>query len=115
MNRIADGMAWLENQMKEHCSTAVTYQRGDSSVTVNVVLGKTDYQIIDENGFETGAFTWDFIILATDLAFEPQVGDVIIHGAKHFEVMRIPGQDCWRWTGITRSAYRIHTKDIGDV
>ena len=114
-NLLSDGMNWLEAQMTQHCSTPVNYQRGDSSVTVDAVLGKTDYQILDDSGFETGAFIWDFIILAADLGFEPAVGDVIVHSGRQFEVMRLAGQDCWRWTGITQAAYRIHSKEIGNV
>ena len=112
-NLLSDGMTWLEGQLKEHCSSSVEYRRDEESINLDAVLGKTDYQILDESGFETGAFIWDFIVTATDLGFEPQVGDLIIHNDRQFEVMRLPGQDCWRWTGITQSVYRIHSKEIG--
>lgn len=112
-NLLTTGMTWLEGQMKEHCSSSVTYRRGGADSTVDAVPGKTDFEVADDLGFSTGAFVWDFMIAAADLGFEPAVGDIIIHASRQFEVMRLPGQGCWRFTGTTQSTYRIHTKDVG--
>ena len=55
-----------------------------------------------------------FLIDAATLAMEPEVGEVIVTNTRQFEVMKLSGQGCWRWTGPNRKTYRIHTKDIGD-
>lgn len=108
------GLDWLEQRLLGFCSSPVEYRRDSNTQTVDAVFGKTDYEAEDKNGISVGGFIWDFLIDAQQLGFEPTVGDIIAILGRQFEVMKLAGQGCWRWTGPNRKTYRIHTKDIGD-
>jgi len=114
--------AWLEQMRTAHCSSQVEYRPAPTDgsplpgVTVNATFGKTDYQIADESGLTIGSHVWDFLILASELAREPQPGDVIVADGRKFEVLPL-GTDFrgWRWSDPFRGTYRIHTKDSGGI
>ena len=108
------GLDWLEQRLMGFCSSPVEYRRDVQTLTIDAVFGKTDYEAEDDNGISVGGFVWDFLIDAQTLGFEPEVGDLIVINGRQFEVMKLSGQGCWRWTGPNRKTYRIHTKDIGD-
>ena len=108
------GLDWLEQRLLGFCSSPVEYRKDEDNQTINAVFGKTDYESEDENGISVGGFVWDFLIDAETLGLEPAVGDLIIIHGRQFEVMKLSGQGCWRWTGPNRKTYRIHTRDIGD-
>jgi hypothetical protein len=111
---INQGLDWLEQRLMGFCSSPVEYRRDAQILTIDAVFGKTDYEAEDDNGISVGGFVWDFLIDAATLTMEPEVGDVIVTHGRQFEVMKLFGQGCWRWTGPNRKTYRIHTKDIGD-
>jgi hypothetical protein len=108
------GLNWLEQKLKAFCSSPIEYRRQDQVISVNAVFGKTDYQADTGSGMTIESFVWDFLIQAADLGTEPKVGDTIIVNGRSFEVMKLAGQGCWRWTGPNQKTYRIHTRDIGN-
>lgn len=112
-NLLNNGLDWLEQNLLGFCSSPVQYRRDSVSVTLDAVFGKTDYQISTESGVEVGAFIWDHLVDAESLGMTPEVGDLIVVNSKQFEVMKLSGQGCWRWTGPNQKTYRIHTKEIG--
>jgi len=113
---LRQGAAWLEQMRTTHCSSQVEYRplNDDAPFVANATFGKTDYEIADESGLTIGSHVWDFLILADELATEPQPGDVIAADGRKFEVLPL-GADVkgWRWSDPYRMTYRIHTKDIG--
>ena len=111
---LQSGLDWLEQRLMGFCSSGVEYRRDAQTLTIDAVFGKTDYEAEDDNGISVGGFVWDFLIDAATLAMEPAVGDLIVVNTRQFEVMKLSGQGCWRWTGPNRKTYRIHTRDIGD-
>lgn len=113
-NLLNNGLNWLEQKLLGFCSSPVQYRRDNQTVTVNAVFGKTDYEVDNESGLRVGSFVWDFLIDAEALAMTPEIGDiVVVVNNKHFEVMNLSGQGCWRWTGPNQKTYRIHTREIG--
>jgi len=108
------GLSWLEQKLKAFCSSPVEYRRNSQTLEVNAVFSKSDYQTDTGSGISVESFVWDFLIEAADLGTEPQVGDTVIVNGRSFEVMKLAGQGCWRWTGPNQRTYRIHTRDIGD-
>ena len=110
---LRQGSQWLEQQRTAHCSSPVEYRRPPGSATVNATYGKTDFEVADESGLTIGSHVWDFLILADELGFDPQSGDVIAANGRQYEVMNLGGEGCWRWSDPYRQTYRIHTKDIG--
>ena len=111
-NLLNHGLDWLEQNLLGFCSSPVTYRRDAQTQTCNAVFGKTDYQVSGESGVEVGAFLWDFLIDAESLGLSPEVGDIVVVNGKQFEVMKLSGQGCWRWTGPNQKTYRIHTKQV---
>ena len=113
MNMLNDGLTWLEQKLNKHCSGQVEYVRdGQEAITIDAVFGKTEFEVTGEDGFASGCHIWDFLIDAELLGFEPKTGDVIKLGGKEYELMKLPGEGCWRWTGPNRHTYRIHTKGV---
>jgi hypothetical protein len=108
MNILQNGLDWLSRQQNEFASSRVTYFRNEKELSVNAVLGRTKYEIIDENGFRIASHVIDFLIRSDELELIPQIGDTIHTENIIYEVIDL-GDGCWRWCdphGITR---RIHT------
>jgi len=110
---LKQGSDWLEQMRTEHCSSQVEYRRDVQMLTVSATFGKTDYEVADDYGLKIGASIYDFLILATDLGLEPEVGDVIAANGRKYEVLDFGTEGCWRWSDPYRTTMRIHTKDIG--
>ena len=113
MNMLADGSQWLADTMKASASSLVEYRRGEESSFVQAVFGRTEAEISDESGITINAFVNDFLILADDLADEPEAGDVIVADGRKYEVLDLGNEGVWRWSDNYKNMMRIHTKDIG--
>ncbi len=110
---LRQGSQWLEQQRTAFCSSPVEYRRPPDMYPVSATYGKTDVELADESGLTIDTAVWDFLILADDLGFEPEPGDVIATDGRRYEVMNLSSEGCWRWSDPYRQTYRIHTKDIG--
>lgn len=110
---LREGSQWLEQMRTAHCSGLVQYRRPPLNWDVLATYGKTAFEVADESGLTVSAHVWDFLILAEELGFDPQAGDVIAANGRRYEVMHSGGDGCWRWSDPYRQTYRIHTKDIG--
>lgn len=112
---IRNGLTWLGAALKAHASSPVIYKRGETGKEVNAILGRTPYEVSDENGITMRAQAVDFLILVADLGFTPEPRDVIIDGGKKYEVMPLGTERCWRWSDPPVNAMlRIHTKYVGE-
>ena len=112
---LKNGLTFLETKLLTHASSPVEYRQGglaDNAQTVQAAFGKTTIQIGESDGFKVQSFVWDFLIGADSLGFLPDVGDVIVADGQSYEVMKLPGDGCWRFTSLTRKVYRIHTREI---
>lgn len=111
---LRQGAAWLEQMRTAHCASQVEYRRNGDVLQVQATFGRTTYEVADESGLTVGAHVWDFLILADDLGFEPEPGDMIVANGRRYEVMAL-GEDFrgWRWSDPYRTTFRIHTRDIG--
>ena len=108
MNVLHNGLEWLSRQQEKYVSSPVIYCRNNQQYSVPAVLGRTQYDIVDENGFTVTGHTIDFLIPASVLILIPQNGDQIISNGLIHEVIDL-GEGCWQWCdphGLTR---RIHT------
>lgn len=108
------GAAWLHQQRAAHMASSVTYRRaGYEAAEVSATYGETTYEVADQAGALVEAHVMDFLITATDLAAEPEPGDVIVAEGRTFEVMPLAGDGAWRFSDRYRTVYRIHTRDTG--
>jgi hypothetical protein len=117
------GFDWLADQLKQHASRPVVYQRGAQQVAVQATVGYTLLKLDD--GFGGVRMEWtdrDFLVHAADLVLGgspvlPERSDVIreTQGAKTFiyEVMAPAKEPPWRWSDVYRKLLRIHTKQVG--
>jgi len=110
---LRQGSQWLEQMRTAHCSSPVEYRREPDAVTVSATYGRTEAEVADESGLTVTSHVWDFLILADELALEPEPGDVIATDGRRYEVMNLGGEGCWRWSDPYRQTYRIHTREIG--
>jgi hypothetical protein len=117
------GQEWLADQLKEHASRQVVYQRGLQQVSVQATIGRTLLKLDD--GYGGVRMEWtdrDFLIQSADLvlgaaAVTPERGDRIREtvGEKNsvFEVMPYGGEPPWRFSDPFGKLLRIHTKFVG--
>lgn len=115
------GATWLETQRRAHIAHAVTYARGEDTVTVLATVGRTDADVSD-GATITALRSRDYLIAAADLeldgeAITPQAGDQVretIGGdVQTFEVQLVAGSPCWEYSDPNRTVFRVHTRLIG--
>ncbi len=116
------GAVWLADQLKEHASKLVTYQRGAESVEVQATIGRKEVLVETSAGALERHEQWDFLVAAADLVLAgnttlPARGDRIklprVNHIDVFEVMPLAGEDHWRWSDAFEQMLRIHTKFVG--
>ena len=112
---------WLARKMKVHASRPVTYRRGQSSVSLQATIGRTEFEITGEFGVVEKAESRDFLIQAADLsldgvATQPKRGDQIHETQGNttfiYEVMAPGKEPHWRYSDQYRKVLRVHTKQI---
>ncbi|MDR2763125.1 MAG: hypothetical protein LBB88_11015 [Planctomycetaceae bacterium] len=108
MNILQNGLDWLSRQQNQFASSRVTYFRNEKELYVNAVLGRTSYEIVDENGFRIANHAIDFLIRSDELKLIPQIGDTILAENIIYEVIDL-GDGCWRWSDPHSITRRIHT------
>lgn len=119
---MATGTQWLSDQLTEHASKTVVYQRGAETVLVSATVGSTLMKLTDDYGNVYMERTdRDYLIPSAALILDgvpvrPQRGDVIREpvGSETwvYEVMAPGGEPEWRWSDPHRVILRIHTKRV---
>lgn len=102
----------------------VTYSRGDDTVTVQAVKGKTVHTEQTASGAIETDEGVDWLVAVSDLilsgtATTPQPGDLIAvaeaTGLGQYEVMPVGNGPCFTDSGSPGTQYRIHTRKVGLV
>lgn len=113
------GNQWLADKLIQHASREVVYRRGEESVTVAAVVGRTLLQLNDEySGIRMEHTDRDYLIRAADLVIDgvvvtPDEGDIIEDARDgNYQLMTIPGEPSWRWSDPNQHMLRIHTKKV---
>lgn len=122
MNLITSALAWLQSQLAEHASTAITYHSGATEIEVpDAVLGKSVYESQDAAGVTVRSNHVDWLIapgrlVIDDSQVEPQPGDKIVHTSgsttRTYQVVPMGTDPCWRWSGPSHDRIRIHVQEI---
>jgi hypothetical protein len=111
---LQQGSQWLHQQRTAHMAGSVLYRRaGQADADVRATFGRTEFEVADESGLTINGQVWDYLILAEELGFDPEPGDIIVANGRRYEAMNLSGEGCWRWSDPYRQTYRIHTKDVG--
>ena len=120
---LRSGQEWLADQLKQHASRPVVYQRGIEQVSVQATIGRTMLKLDD--GYGGVRMEWtdrDFLIQTADLILgaalvTPERGDRVRETVRAntsvYEVMAYGGEPAWRFSDPFGKLLRIHTKFIG--
>lgn len=110
-------IAAMQSTLRSSHGLAVTYRRGDASVSVTAVLGQTLFRLDRELGTER-IVAKDYLIQAAALILDgavvlPKRGDTIseLRGATTYtHTVSAPGDEpCYSFSGTGRSQLRVHT------
>ena len=114
---LQNGLAWLQGQRAAHMASPAVFRRleTDETVEIDVTASQVRYQLLDASGIPVQARVTDFIVSAAALGFEPEPGDRIEFNGRAYEVTPLGEDPCWRWTDTSHVAYRIHTRDAGEL
>ncbi len=106
------GVAWHETMRKTHMSRDVIYTplATATPIALKATPGRTQFESGNDAGLIVDAETSDWVIVYADLGREPEPGDIIVWGARTYEVMPLGGEACWRYSGVNRTSIRVHTK-----
>jgi hypothetical protein len=117
------GSDWLSDQLQQHASRPVTYQRGVETVPLGATIGRTVFELTGDEGIVERIESRDFLIPAVDLVLAgqtvlPERGDQIIetdiNGTFTYEVMAPGDEPPWRYSDPYRKTLRVHTKLIAE-
>jgi hypothetical protein len=119
---MANGMAWLADQLQAHASQPVVYQRGSEQVALCATFGSTLLKLDDgAGGIRMERTDRDFLIPAASLVLSgsparPKEGDKVVYvkgGLLHtYQVLPYANEPQWRWSDPFHIQMRIHTKRI---
>ncbi len=122
MDLLKTGSAWLTGQLKTNVARSVTYKRGVDSVTLAATVGRTDFDVLDnETAMLTRVESRDYVFPAADLVLDsaqvlPERGDQIVEigddgKTRTYEVMApAPRMAHYRWSDPYHERLRVHTK-----
>ena len=125
-NLLQQGDEFLAGVAHEALAIEVTYARGDESVAVQAVLGRTDFASDDGTGAVVTFQSRDYLIVAADLMLagavvSPQPGDQIVESdgladVQHtYEVLPMGNVPCWAWSDPYRRRRRVRTKEVASA
>lgn len=114
-NLMTRGATWLGSRLQTAGGRSVTYRRGNQEpVTLTATPTRIVYEVAQSDGLVTQVESWDWIITAVDLGFDPIPGDEIretIGGVdKVYEVFEIGTKPCFEWTDTAGVLLTVHSR-----
>lgn len=119
---IQNGIKWLAGRLLDTVSRTVEYHRGQDAVSLQAIIGRTVFEIVDSSGIVERYESRDFIVPADALVLAgeqivPRRGDWIVEtigvASLTYEVMAPENEPVWAYTDAYHQMIRIHTKKIG--
>jgi hypothetical protein len=109
------GATWLGTRLQTAGGREVTYRRGNGTpVTLTATPTRIEYTVAQSDGSLTQVESWDWIITAEDLGFDPIPGDEIretINGvAKVYHTMPLQNNKCFDWSDTAGILLTVHSK-----
>src|SRR5947209_8388283 len=101
--------------MRQVAGDKKIYKRGEQTVLVTMVVGRTVSEDTDEYGTTIRVDQRDYLIAVADLVLggqpaTPQSGDTIVDGPRTYEVMLLAGKECFNFSDPDQTTFRVHTK-----
>lgn len=119
---IQNGIKWLAGRLFDTVSRTVEYHRGQDAVSLQAIIGRTVFEIVDSSGIVERYESRDFIVSADALVLAgeqivPRRGDWIVEtigvAPLTYEVMAPENEPVWAYADAYHQMIRIHTKQIG--
>lgn len=113
-NRMSDAMDRLLRRQMEGSGETVLY----NGVPVDVIVARSDHDMITKYGAEITALVQDFIIPTEQYAPDPQIGDRIVRDNGTIYAVADTGEryeydtNCWRWSDSYHRMRRVHAKQV---
>jgi len=115
MSMLRDALDALRASEEDCFGEEATYRSADGTrLGVKAVPGRTVFSQRNDYGTFVRVETRDFIIRRECLPAEPAKGDEIAFGGRVYEVIAPNGEPAWRWSDALETAYRLHTKLVGE-
>lgn len=121
----AEAIRQLRGTIKQAAGLVVRYERGEDVLVaeLRVVTGNTPYESMSMSGVVITSQSRDYVVEVADLVRDddetpivPERGDRVVEvrpeGEAVFELLDMPGANCWRWSDSYYIARRLHTKQI---
>lgn len=102
----------------QYAAVKISYYRNAVAQATDIPakLGSTLFRAENRYGVTTREEQRDFIVLASDLAVTPEVGDEIQYSGKRYSVTAPNNEPCWKWhTRTSHTQKRIHAKYNGEI
>ena len=91
----------------------ITYRRGSESIEITAIKGRYPIEQLSGETLVNTAELTDWIFLVAELADltppTPQRGDWIEYQSLRFDVVSLPGLDCFGYSDPQRTWLRVHT------
>jgi hypothetical protein len=108
------GATWLGPRLQTAGGRSVAYRRGNGTpVTLTATPTRVEYTTTNADGMQTLVESWDWIITAADVGFDPIPGDEIRETinsvATVYEVFEIGSKPCFEWADTAGILWVIHS------
>jgi len=116
MDIMANGIAALRRAMKNIMESHVAYIRGAATFDIKAVRGAISYGSMGRmGGVPLSTDMREYIVRIDEVPASiglPVDGDIIADGAERWEVFRMTGNECWRYSDPTNTIIRIYTRRV---
>ena len=108
MNLMQKASKFIKAKSLNSLATTIDY----NGEIVKATIGKTIFKV--DGGFGiTYIQSTDFLVAVETLSEQPKKGDKVFVGETEYEVLAPQGEAVWRFSDISKTIYRIHSKRIG--
>ncbi len=114
MGMFLDGLRVHNARLFDSAGTLIIYHRGSIQLSIQSVVGSTDWSDESTNDAYQQLKSVDFILKPTDLNIagnlvEPSRGDQITYAGFKYDLLQTGNGSFWAWSDGFRTFYRIHT------
>lgn len=116
MSLMTRGATWLASRLKTAGGRTVTYRRANGDpVSLTATPKLLTYNVLSaDGGLVTQVESWDWIITAADLGFDPIAGDQIEETindvVKTYTTRTLGDKPCFEWADTAGILWVIHSE-----
>lgn len=113
-NLMQRGATWLGSKLQTAAGRSATYRRGNGApVTLTATPKLQTYNVVSSDGVLTQVESWDWIVTAEDLGFDPidndRINETINDVNTTYRVHGIGTKPCFEWADTSGILWVIHS------